>query len=192
YDFFKDQIQLLSFNLSIDFFRLKIWKYLYLKTGFKFWRGSYTTEQEEIYYNGVYLELTKADFYGRLPYIAFKYFEDDVFLKVSVLPIIRGLSIISSEVGFKRSYYEGYNYRTVDILIKNEIPNQENDNYSSFLNWPFEFELGLGEDNWFFSLVFGIWFPDKPDSDISNFEWELGFNIVFRTFWWHPFSFLLK
>lgn len=191
-DLFKDQFQLLSFNLSVDFLRIRFWKHLYLETGFKFWMGSYTTPED----GATPPFLVSATFGGRLPSVGVRYvgkLEDNTkyFVKGSILPLIGGISVISSEVSYVTysyvTYSYGYYYYYATNTIETTIPHSST--ILSPLNWPLEFEAGIDfvDSGFYWSVIFGFWLPN---SEVSGFEWELGFNIKIPIFWWHPFSFL--
>ncbi|MCS7298780.1 MAG: CsgG/HfaB family protein [Spirochaetia bacterium] len=187
-DIFKDSLQLSSFNVSIDFFRLRIWRKTYIDTGIKFWIGSYTTSEDEG-------QLRSASFNGRLPYISLRNIVDDVFfVRASLMPLIDGISVISSKVSYNYPYTYGYYIYTISNTVEVKVPDP-NATYSSSspLNWPFEFETGVSLAEGgppYLSIVFGLWFPGEYGNNKSDLEWEFGINMVVPIFWWHPFSFL--
>lgn len=178
-DIFKDSLQLASFNVSIDFFRLRIWRKTYIDMGVKLWIGSYDTDENS--------PLKSASFNGRLPYISFRNIVDDAFfVRASLMPLINGVSLIYSKV----SYYAYNLSNTVEVKVPDP-----NTTYSSSspLNWPFEFEAGISlveEGPPYLSVIFGLWFPGEYGNNLSDLEWEFGINMVVPIFWWHPLSFL--
>ncbi|MCX8029182.1 MAG: penicillin-binding protein activator LpoB [Brevinematales bacterium] len=180
YELFENATQILSFNFSIDFLRLRIWEGTFIETGFKLWFGSYTPLDD----SSKEVKLTSASFNGRLLYTAIRYAEPSFFLRVSIFPLIEGLSIISSKV----SYQYDYIYKISDT-IETKVPNGV---VFSPWNWPIEFEFGVSVDDAppYISFILGFWDPGDYMNNISDLEWEFGINIVIPILWWHPMSFL--
>lgn len=184
YDLFKDQYQFLSGNLSIDFFRIRIWKHLYLQTGIKLWSGSYTTPEED-YYSTEPL-LTQNSFGGKTLTLSIKYsLPGEFFLKLSTLVLIPEVfTIYSSMKAEWYSYSDSTHY-----FYSNYVSIPQNGTFQSPLNWPIELEFGSGSDEdlpFSLSIVAGIWFPEG----VRDYEWELGFNIKIPILWIHPFTLL--
>ncbi|MEN2998056.1 MAG: hypothetical protein ABDH28_03350 [Brevinematia bacterium] len=186
YDIFEDQILLACFNATIEFFRIRFWKGWYLESGIKVWAGFYAGEEDDYYYDA---SLVSAEFNGFVPSLGIRYVnllsEDErFFFKASILPLVEGISVISSKVDY---YYYSY-YGRVDESVSRQIPSG---NYSSPLNWPFEFEVGVMFEDmpFYWTVILGLWFPDRSDTS-SVFEWEFGINIRVPVVWWHPFSLL--
>lgn len=180
-DIFKDAIQLTSFNVSLDFFRLRVWWSIYLYLGMKFWLGNYITSED---LENMNIEVKNASFRGRLPYVGVDFYVGrDTSFRVSLLPIIPNISWINSRVEYvKNSYYNPTTY-----TFEKTIPIN---NYYDPMNWPLEFEFRFGDYDFQFGIIFGVWVPDPNDTPKSDFEWEFGFNFKVPIFWWHPFSFL--
>jgi PBP1b-binding outer membrane lipoprotein LpoB len=189
-DLFKDQFQMLSANVSIEFFRFRLWKHLYFEAGVKLWGGEYTTPDESEYVG--YPFLTSATFSGFTPTISVRYVtekEPRTSVRVGILPLI-GIGKISSRVEglFDKTLtnqYGGIYYETwkfwFDESLTSAFPVQ---------NWPMEVEIGFDADGFYPSILFGVWFPPEGYNGYSKFEWELGFNFRIPIFWWHPLSFL--
>jgi len=192
WDLFKDQLQILSANVSIEFFRLRLWQHLYFEVGMKLWGGEYTTPDESEYTGNPFL--TSATFSGILPiasirYIAGKEKSEKTSVRFAILPLT-GIANISSRVEGKfdktlTNQYGGTYYETwkfwFDESLTNVFPIQ---------NWPMEVEIGFDADGFYPSILFGIWFPPEGYNEYSKFEWEFGFNFRIPIFWWHPLSFL--
>ena len=186
-DLFKDQLQLFSGNISIEFFRLRLWKHLYLEAGVKLWRGNYTAPDEG---DADYPFLTSASFSGFTPTISVRYItekEPRTSVRVGVLPLI-GIGNISSRVEVVDriliSQYYGTYYKT------NFLFNESLTSPFPIQNWPIEVEIGFDAEGFYPSILFGVWFPPEGYNGYSKFEWELGFNFRIPIFWWHPLSFL--
>lgn len=191
YDLFKDQFQLFSFNLSLDFFRIRVWKGWFLETGIKLWTGSYTVPEDG---SGNTEYLTSANFSGRILTLGvrYSYFDRDggFFVKASTLPLIDGLSYISSKVSYVVSSIGYYSTTYTTNIVETKVPTPGT--YLSPANWPLEFEVGLWIDGFSWSILAGVWFPESSGANSSSFEWDFGFNIKIPIFWWHPFSFLYE
>jgi hypothetical protein len=190
WDLFKDQLQILSANVSIEFFRLRLWQHLYFEVGMKLWGGEYTTPDESEYTGNPFL--TSATFSGFTPTISVRYItekEPRTSVRVGILPLT-GIGNISSRVEglFDKTLtnqYGGIYYETwkfwFDESLTSAFPIQ---------NWPIEVEIGFDADGFYPSILFGVWFPPEGYNEYSKFEWELGFNFRIPIFWWHPLSFL--